>query len=200
MTFVLGLTGGICTGKSTISKFLKQQGAIIIDADQVARQIVAPHSKGLTAIKNQFGEEFLQADGTLNRAKLAQLVFKEKNQLIKLEKITQPLIRQEILAQLTQARKQQVRLVVLDAALLIEQNYQKLCDAVMVLKIPETLQIQRVKQRDGLTIKQAKQRLAHQMPTKQKLKWADVVIDTSGSFEFTQQQVVNWLDLNKLTK
>lgn len=200
MTFILGLTGGICTGKSTLSAYLKQRGALIIDADQIAREVVAPKTVGLAAIKEQFGADFIKNDGTLNRAKLAQLVFSDAKQLAKLDLLTQPLIRQAILQQLTDAKKQQVSLVVLDAPLLLEKNYQSLCDAVMVLALPETIQIERLEKRDGLTTTQAKQRLANQMPTAQKVKWADIVIDTSHSPAFTQQQVNQWLDLNKLLK
>ena len=198
MTYILGLTGGIASGKSTVSAYLAQNGALIIDADLIARQVVAKRSSGLKQIVAKFGEEILTASGELDRKKLGKLVFSNKDLLKNLTDITGPLIRAEILREIEAAKKAQVKLVVLDIPLLFETGYQTLCDKVMVVTIPSKLQLERVMKRDNLSAAEARKRIANQLPASKRNELADVLIDNSKSVAETYQQVLKWLKIEAL--
>lgn len=198
MTYILGLTGGIASGKSTVSAYLSQNGALIIDADLIARQVVAKKSSGLKQIVAKFGGEILTASGELDRKKLGKLVFSNKELLKALTDITGPLIRAEILREIEAAKKAQVKLVVLDIPLLFETGYQTLCDKVMVVTIPSKLQLERVMKRDNLSAAEARKRIANQLPASKRNELADVLIDNSKSVAETYQQVLKWLKIEAL--
>ena len=198
MTYILGLTGGIASGKSTVSAYLAQNGALIIDADLIARQVVAKKSSGLKQIVAKFGEEILTASGELDRKKLGKLVFSNKDLLKALTDITGPLIRAEILREIEAAKKAQVKLVVLDIPLLFETGYQTLCDKVMVVTVPSKLQLERVMKRDNLSAAEARKRIANQLPASKRNELADVLIDNSKSVAETYQQVLKWLKIEAL--
>lgn len=198
MTYILGLTGGIASGKSTVSAYLAQNGALIIDADLIARQVVAKKSSGLKQIVAKFGGEILTASGELDRKKLGKLVFSNKELLKALTDITGPLIRTEILREIEAAKKAQVKLVVLDIPLLFETGYQTLCDKVMVVTIPSKLQLERVMKRDNLSAAEARKRIANQLPASKRNELADVLIDNSKSVAETYQQVLKWLKIEAL--
>lgn len=198
MTYILGLTGGIASGKSTVSAYLAQNGALIIDADLIARQVVAKKSSGLKQIVAKFGGEILTASGELDRKKLGKLVFSNKELLKNLTDITGPLIRAEILREIEAAKKAQVKLVVLDIPLLFETGYQTLCDKVMVVTIPSKLQLERVMKRDNLSADEACKRIANQLPASKRNELADVLIDNSKSVAETYQQVLKWLKIEAL--
>lgn len=198
MTYILGLTGGIASGKSTVSAYLAQNGALIIDADLIARQVVAKKSSGLKQIVAKFGGEILTASGELDRKKLGKLVFSNKELLKALTDITGPLIRAEILREIQAAKKAQVKLVVLDIPLLFETGYQTLCDKVMVVTIPSKLQLERVMKRDNLSAAEARKRIANQLPASKRNELADVLIDNSKSVAETYQQVLKWLKIEAL--
>ena len=198
MTYILGLTGGIASGKSTVSAYLAQNGALIIDADLIARQVVAKKSSGLKQIVAKFGGEILTASGELDRKKLGKLVFSNKELLKNLTDITGPLIRAEILREIEAAKKAQVKLVVLDIPLLFETGYQTLCDKVMVVTIPSELQLERVMKRDNLSAAEARKRIANQLPASKRNELADVLIDNSKSVAETYQQVLKWLKIEAL--
>lgn len=198
MTYILGLTGGIASGKSTVSAYLAQNGALIIDADLIARQVVAKKSSGLKQIVAKFGEEILTASGELDRKKLGKLVFSNKDLLKNLTDITGPLIRAEILREIEAAKKAQVKLVVLDIPLLFETGYQTLCDKVMVVTIPSKLQLERVMKRDNLSAAEARKRIANQLPASKRNELADILIDNSKSVAETYQQVLKWLKIEAL--
>lgn len=198
MTYILGLTGGIASGKSTVSAYLTQNGALIIDADLIARQVVAKKSSGLKQIVAKFGGEILTASGELDRKKLGKLVFSNKDLLKALTDITGPLIRAEILREIEAAKKAQVKLVVLDIPLLFETGYQTLCDKVMVVTIPSKLQLERVMKRDNLSAAEARKRIANQLPASKRNELADVLIDNSKSVAETYQQVLKWLKIEAL--
>ncbi|HJE44691.1 dephospho-CoA kinase [Levilactobacillus namurensis] len=201
MTEVWGLTGGIATGKSTVSAWLKQAEIPVIDADTIARQVVALGTPGLQQISVAFGSDYLQIDGTLNRAKLGQLVFHDPAQLQRLNAITTPLIRDEIRRQLAAYRARKVPVVMVDAPTLFEVGYlQKLVDHVMVVATSATHQKQRLMARNGYTAADAQARIDRQWPLAQKIAAADVVIDNDGDITQTRQQVVKWLDMNKFGK
>ncbi|WP_137597364.1 dephospho-CoA kinase [Paucilactobacillus kaifaensis] len=198
MTTILGLTGGIATGKSTVSNFLRDKQIPIIDADMIARQVVEPGSSGLDQIVQGFGVQFLNADNSLNRKKLGELVFSKHDQLKKLNKIMQPLIAREIEKQFAGYKQTGHLLVVLDAPLLFEQHYENMVDLVMVVVTTPSIQLQRLMERDQLSQTSAEKRIDAQWPLTEKQKRADVVIDNSHSIKETEKQVLNWLEANHL--
>ncbi len=196
MSFVLGLTGGTGSGKTTIANYLKTLGAEIIDADQVAREVVLPNTVGLRRLSQNFGTDILKVDGSLDRKKLGKMVFSDENKLTLLNQIMQPLILQNILEHLVQAKA--AKLVVLDAPLLLEQHYQKYCDAVMVVQTSPQVQLKRIMARDHLTLNDAQKRIASQMAPDKRVELADVVIDSSKTVEETRKQVLKWLKISKI--
>ncbi|MFT8424151.1 MAG: dephospho-CoA kinase [Liquorilactobacillus sp.] len=198
MTYILGLTGGIAAGKSTVSLFLRKKGAKIIDGDRVAREVVQKESVGLSQIVNIFGEDYLTSTGELNRKKLGSLVFNDKNKLKQLTDITGPLIHKRIEDLIVAARVADCRLLVLDIPLLFEGNYQKYCDSVMCVWVPEKLQVERLVARDGYTEQQAQQRILSQMSNEERCILADVLIDNSKQVEETLKQVLKWLETMEL--
>ena len=193
MTYILGLTGGIATGKSTVSHIFKNSNVPVIDADIIARQVVEPKSETLKMIINKFGEKYLMENGALNRKKLGKLVFNDGVALEKLNGVIHPAIRKEILAQIQSYRKSGSPLIVLDMPLLFEENYQTICDAVMVVFVPEITQLKRLINRDGLTSDEAQLRIKAQWPIQKKKDLADFVIDNSTTVAVTRGQVLNWL-------
>lgn len=190
MTMIIGLTGGIATGKTTVSQYLKAQGYPVIDADVVAHQVVEPGSRGLQLIVKTFGQSVLSSNGELDRQRLAQLVFTFPKKMAQLNQILQPIIRERILELI---RSFNGPVVVLDVPLLYEQHYDELCDVVMVVSVQPQQQLRRLMKRNQLTEKAAAIRIASQMPLSEKEKLADVVIDNNGSIASTRQQVTNWL-------
>ncbi|WP_175576976.1 dephospho-CoA kinase [Secundilactobacillus similis] len=191
---VLGLTGGIASGKSMVSAFFKTHGVPIIDADQVAREVVVPGSTGLTQIQQTFGWQIIQPDGTLDRKALGSLVFGQPEALAKLNAIMLPLIQAAVTAQMATYRKQNVPLVVYDAPTLFESKGASLVDEIMVVSLPEDIQLARLMARDQTTEADAMKRIKSQLPLDEKIKRADIVIDNSGTVEKTKAQVVKWLD------
>lgn len=177
---VIGLTGGIASGKSTVSSFLRQLGAVIIDADVIAREQVAPDSPGWLEIRRCFGEEYFNGDGLLNRKKLGELVFNSPAAREKLNSILHPKIIQAVRERIkTYQEAAEVQLIVVDAPLLIETGMSDLADEVWVVSIDRSEQINRLMQRDRLSQAEAESRLLMQMPLEEKLLYADRVIDNS---------------------
>lgn len=191
---IIGITGGIASGKSTVSNYLIRCGYSVVDADQVARQVVAPGTDGLKKIVQAFGPKILTDDGRLNRQKLGRVVFNSPDQLQILNKILQPLIRQKIIRQLTALQRADHQLIFLDAPLLFEQHYDALCDLVMVVVTSPAIQLKRLMKRNQLTVEQAEARIKSQMPLATKEALADMVIDNDSSIARTEQQVQQWLD------
>ena len=187
--FKLGLTGGIATGKTTISNYLKSIDIPVLDADEYARKVVEPGTPGLAEITNTFGEQILQPDGSLNRKLLGQIVFNDSSSRQTLNDITHPRIQQMMADELHRLAEQQIPLVILDIPLLLENRNVAGADAVMVVTIPESLQLTRLMQRNNLTEKEAQSRISAQMPLVEKEKLADFVIDNSGTISSTQKQV-----------
>ncbi|GEL13468.1 dephospho-coa kinase [Lapidilactobacillus concavus DSM 17758] len=181
MTKVLGLTGGIAAGKTAVGQLFQARGAVLIDADQVARQVVQKSQPGLAEIVALFGTTILNAAGELDRSKLGRLVFSDSSQLNRLNAVIQPRIRQEIINQSAAYRAQGYPLVVVMIPLLYEMNYETICDAVLDVDIPLELQVKRVMMRDHLTIDEAKQRITAQLSREQRLSRADFILDTSGN-------------------
>jgi dephospho-CoA kinase len=186
----IGLTGGIACGKSTVASMLVNLGAILIDADQLAREVVMPGRPALQQIVERFGPEVILPDGTLHRKALGVIIFNEPTARKDLDAITHPVIRQAMWDQMHQAEENYPdTLVVVDVPLLYESKLQGYFQKVMVVYVPENLQLQRLLERDELTLEAAKQRLQAQMPIEEKKQLADIVIDNSGSLADTEKQI-----------
>lgn len=198
MTYVLGLTGGTAVGKTTLSTWLEKHGAEIIDADKVARQVVEPGRPALKKIAENFGKEYLTKDGKLDRQKMGRLVFNDGQQLKKLNTIMQPLIKDEILSQIREAQDREVKLLVLDAPLLLEGHYERYCDAVAVVILPLSEQVSRLRARDGLSEKEARARIFSQSSNEWRIKRADLVLNRAEPDEKVKQKLVKWLRDNKV--
>lgn len=187
--FIIGLTGCISTGKSTVARYLKQLEIPVIDMDLVAREVVEPGTLGLQKLVSEFGEEILMDEGTLKRAALGELIFNNEVARQALNNILHPLIFQAAEAKRENYRKQGKPLIVMDIPLLYETSDLKDFDEVWVVYVPEEIQLQRLMKRDSLNVQEAKARIASQMSIEEKKMIADVVIDNSGSIEATQEQV-----------
>lgn len=193
---VVGLTGNIGSGKSSVARFLKEMGARVIDTDQVARDVVAPGTPALNQIVKHFGTGVLNADGTLDRPKMAQIVFNDPEALKRLNSIVHPAIRAEILKDIADYKtKRDAPLLVIEAPLLIETGMNKIVDQVWLVIVDAKTQIQRVMKRDNATAEQVTRRLVAQMPQEDKLPYAHRVIDNSGTPGETLQQLQQiWSD------
>jgi dephospho-CoA kinase len=201
---VVGLTGGIVSGKTTVARMFKELGAKIIDADIIAREIVQPNKKAWTKIVENFGEEILKENQEINRKKLGSIVFSNQTKLNLLNKITHPVIIENIKLHLSQIRQQATRdnedvTCIIDAPLLFEAQLEKLMDKTIVVYISEKEQLIRLLKRDGMPIEEAHKRIRAQMPLKVKTNLADYVIDNSLSPENTKKQVIHlWKKLNDI--
>lgn len=187
---VIGLTGGIASGKSTVSNLLRQRGAVIIDADVIARELVEPGNAAYLEVLDFFGDKILTPEGELDRFRLGQIVFADPGALQQLNQIIHPKVKEktrEILKAL--AVNASVVFAVVDAPLLIEVSMTTLVDQVWLIAVDEEIQISRLIDRNGLTAEEARSRIASQMPLEEKKKWADQVIDNSGSIAETLNQV-----------
>lgn len=197
---VIGLTGGIASGKTTVSNLFKISGVPVIDADLVARQVVEKGTVGLTALVSRFGEEILNADGTLNRTELAKKMFSEESVRSEVNDILQPLIRQEITTRMKEYKDQGKPLIVLDIPLLFEMHYENLCDDIIVVAVSVETQIERMEKRNGYTRQEALERIQSQMPLEEKVKRATIVWSNEGTLQELEQKVHQWLLENFLKK
>ena len=187
---VIGLTGGIAAGKSTVSKILQRLGATIVDADEIARLIVEPGSHGWSKIRERFGEEVFLEDGRLDRERLGRIVFSDKDKRRWLDKLTHPLIGVEIARQVGEAAARGAEIVVVDAALLFESSgMEPFVRPVIVVSATQEQQAERLRARDGLADKEIEARIGSQMPLEEKVRLADYVVDNSGSLEETERRV-----------
>jgi dephospho-CoA kinase len=186
---ILGITGGIASGKTTVSKLFAALGAPLISADQLAREVVRPGGAPLQQLVELFGFGILQADGTLDRAVLGHRIFTDAEARAAVNRITHP----AIAARAEQALQEKVRqgawLIVYEAPLLFEAGAEGRVDAVLVVTVDENVQLHRLMQRDGLGEAAARERIAAQMPQAQKVARADFVIDNSATIEKTEKAV-----------
>lgn len=186
---VIGLTGGIASGKSLVSRELQRLGAPVIDADQIAREVVQPGKPAWEMIVREFGRSFLDSSGCLDRKALARLVFSNPRELEKLNRITHPRILAEIARQVQQYRSAHTEVVVLDAPLLFETGLDRAVDEIWVVNIDAPTQVRRLMERDGLTEQEARRRIELQMPLPEKVRRANRVFDNMGTPEMTACQV-----------
>lgn len=186
----VGLTGGIATGKSTVSEWFRQKGAKIVDADQVARQVVEPGTEGSRQIRDRFGDRVFRATGELDRKALREWVFRDATALKDLNQLLHPLIIRQMKAEIQEAQEEAPdRPVILDVPLLIEERLTHLADTVVLVYIPEELQLKRLMEREGISEEEAGRMIKAQMPIEEKKKFADVLIDNSGTRADTEGQV-----------
>jgi dephospho-CoA kinase len=185
---VVGLTGGIASGKSTVSRMLRELGVEVIDADALARDVVEPGTPGLEAVSRHF-PGVVGAGGRLDRARLGARIFSNPQERAALNAILHPLIQEEFRRRTAELERQGRPLVVYDAALLIENGLHQKMDAVVVVDAPGDVQRRRLMERNGLTREEADARLASQMPLREKVPLATWVIDNGGPVENTRAQV-----------
>lgn len=191
---LIGLTGGIASGKSTVSRLLVKHGALLVDADQVARDIVEQGQPALKEITSFFGQAILHEDGSLNRAALGAIVFSDKDKLAKLESITHPAIRKRMLSTIERYKEENPNaIIVADVPLIYETNQMHLYEAIVVVYVPRDIQIERLAVRNDITQDVAASRVDIQMDIEHKKALADYVIDNSGSLEQTEKQVIEFI-------
>lgn len=183
----VGLTGGLASGKSTVSAMLRELGAVVIDADVLAREVVAPGTPGLQAVVASFGPEVLADDGSLDRASLGAIVFVDRSRRSALEGIVHPLVRAR--AAELEAAAPSGALVVHDIPLLVETGQADAFDAVIVVDVPEDVQVERAVHDRGWSEDEARSRLAAQAARAERLAAATHVIDNSGTFEDLRRRV-----------
>jgi len=177
---IFGLTGNTGTGKSSVAKRLKARGVAVVDADQLARDAVAPGSPALAEIASCFGPEFIDEHGALRRQALGRVVFEDADALRVLESITHPRIAELAAEAFQAARDAELELAVYDSAILVESGAYRAFDGLIVVTAEREQQIQRIIDRDGLSREDAEQRVDVQLPAKEKVAVADYVIDNSG--------------------
>lgn len=183
---IIGLTGGIASGKSTVSRVLKNLGAIIIDSDDVAHEIIAPRRPAWEDIVKLFGSEILNADMTINRDILGEIVFNDPLKLKALNQIVHPRVAERFKDDLQEIRNMQPNaVVIMDVPLLFENHMERICDVVWVVWVDRENQQQRLMKRNNFSDEEAKARIDAQMPLDEKAGMADVVIDNSHSVEET---------------
>jgi dephospho-CoA kinase len=188
---VVGLTGGIASGKSTVSRMLSELGGEIIDADGLAREAVARDTPAFAGIVAHFGPGILQADGAIDRKRLGDIVFSDPRQRKRLEEIVHPFVKEETGRRIEQIRRRRPQAVVfLDVPLLFESgmHLRPGLAEIIVVHVPESLQVRRLVARDGITAEQARARIRAQMPLARKKRLATRLIDNSGSLENTRSQ------------
>lgn len=179
---ILGLTGNIGCGKSSLSNIFKENNIEIIDADIISRQIFEDKAL-LEDVFIHFGEDIKNSDGSLDRKALGRIVFNDDNKLIELNNLTHPKIRNKILDKIENAKYHNQKIVVVDAALLIEGGYLTIIHKLLVVNCNKEIQIKRIQGRDNCTKEEAISRINSQMSQEEKVKYADYIIDNSGTFE-----------------
>ena len=194
---IVGLTGGISSGKSTVSSYFRQLKIPVIDADEIARKVVEPKSQGAIEIKKAFGSDVFEEDGSLNRQKLGTLIFSNVENRQKLDELLQPLIKIMILEEIEEHRQKGENMIVLDLPLLFEKQYEELCEEIIVVYVPRELQLERLMKRNQYTKQEALSRIDSQLSIEEKRKRATVLLDNQGTIQQLYQQVEQWLVVTK---
>ncbi|CAI3253486.1 dephospho-CoA kinase [Enterococcus cecorum] len=196
MAFVLGITGGIATGKSSVVQHFIDLGFPVVDADIIARHLLDQNEQAYNEVVKVFGSEILQENGEINRQALGALVFNHPDKLKQLDELMAPFLQESILAAIKQASQNQ-NLVIVDVPLMYEKGYDEWMDQVAVVYCTPNQQLKRLMQRNQLTEKEAKQRIDSQLPIEMKKLLAEVVFDNSNDLTQTIQQVDTWLSNRK---
>lgn len=186
---IIGLTGSIASGKSTVSAMLRKKGLPIVDADEIARLVVEPGSPVLLEISRQFGADVIQEDGSLNREKLGERIFGNDEERQKLNGIIHPAIRQEMLRQKDEWLSNGANTIIMDIPLLFESKLQSFVDKIIVVSVSPEIQKERLIARNVLSQEEADARIRSQLPMKMKEQGADAVLFNDGTLEETARQL-----------
>ena len=189
---LIGVTGGIATGKTTVDRMLAAHGATVIDADELAREVVCPGEPALEEVAARFGRDLIRPDGSLDRTRLGRLVFSDPGARRDLERITHPRITELTGARVATALTGPAPLVVVDIPLLFENAREAMFEGVLLVYAPAEVQVERLRERNGLDEAAALQRLAAQLPIDEKRGRATWIIDNSGLLDATSRAVDHW--------
>lgn len=198
MMRVIGLTGGIGTGKSTASEYLRKQGFSIIDADRISREIVETGTLLLKELEKNFGSGIIKDDGTLDRKALAAIVFSDKEKKSRLDGLMHGHILDEIERKISESQSGEGRGIIVDAPLLFETGLEKKCDQVWLITADEKLRILRVCERDGMDPEEVRARIQNQMADEEKTERAHRIVDNSGSKEALLAQLAELIEAENL--
>lgn len=193
MSLIIGLTGSIASGKSTVSSMLAELNIPIVDADKIAREVVHPGEEAYSTVVRVFGAEILKSDQTLDRKKLGAIIFADEKKRDQLNNIIHPAIRKKMLEQRDAYVKFGEKCVVLDIPLLFESKLTHYIEKIIVVSVDEEVQLERLMSRDKYTQEEAQQRIKSQIPVRDKAKLADAVIDNNGTPEETYEQLIKLL-------
>jgi dephospho-CoA kinase len=193
MALTIGLTGGIASGKSTVTEMIRGLGIPVIDADQVARDVVKVGEEAYEQIIKTFGQDILQENGEIDRAKLGAIVFYNEQERKKLNAIVHPAVRRRMLAEKEAYVQKGAKTIVLDIPLLFESELTHLIDKIIVVYVDDDIQLERLMKRNGFSEEEALARIRSQMPLHEKVKKADAVINNNGTIEETKQQLLQIL-------
>ena len=189
--YVIGLTGGIGTGKSVVAEILREQGVVILDADRVGHEVYLPGRPAYEDIVAEFGEDVVAKDGTIDRRKLGPIVFADPAKLARLNAITHPRMKEMMRERLAEAERVGTRVAVLEAALLFDAGWDDLTDEVWVTVIDAETAARRASERSGIPVEQVLERIQKaQMASDERIRRADLVIDTSGTLEDTRRRTL----------
>lgn len=187
--YVIGLTGGIGSGKSTVAEMLREKGAVVLGADQVGHEVYLPGTPAWREIVEAFGEEVVAADGTIDRKRLGAIVFAHPQALQRLNAITHPRMKELMRQKLQALAEQGVEVAVLEAALLFDAGWEDLTDEVWVTVAPPPVAARRTAERSGISVDEALARIKAQMSNEERARRSQVVIDTDCTLEETRRQV-----------
>lgn len=191
MTKIIGLTGGIGSGKSTVARLLAELGAVIIDADELGHEVFHPGTEAWREIVATFGQQVLSSNDEIDRAKLGKIVFNNPEALARLNQIMHPRIYEMAKGKIEEYQRRDVGVVVLEAPLLIEAKWRPLVDEVWVTTAPETEILERLKKQRGLTPKEIQARIRSQLPVEERLKRSDVVINNESGIDELKSRVTD---------
>ena len=185
----IGLTGGIASGKSTVSRMIREHSIPIVDADICAREVVEPGEEAYKKIAETFGKGILNSDGTINRKQLGEIIFPNEDKRKQLNAIVHPEVRKRMLSKVEECESSGEKACVLDIPILIESNLMNWVDKILVVYVPIHVQQKRLMERDQLVEEAALARINAQMPLDEKKQYADAIIDNSGAMEETKKQL-----------
>ncbi|MGG4012214.1 dephospho-CoA kinase [Bacillus smithii] len=195
MAAIIGLTGGIASGKSTVSSLLKEKGFTVIDADVAARIVVQPGEEAYKKIVETFGKDILLENGEINRPKLGDLVFRDEQKRLQLNAIVHPAVRKQMLLEKEQAIRNGKQTIFLDIPLLFESGLTWMVDKTIAVYVDENIQLQRLMKRNGLDKEAAEIRISAQMPLEEKASKADAVINNNGTITETKKQLEHIIEI-----
>lgn len=186
---VIGITGGIASGKSTISLLLKKSGASIIDVDLIGREVVQKGEKAYNEIVKYFGEDILLLNGEINRKKLGDMVFSDKEKLYVLNGITHPEIIRRVVDKIKELKENDAEVIVIDAAILVEMGLDKYCDSIWLIHIDKETQLNRLMERDRFVYLDAMNRIKSQYENEDKFGIADIIINNNKPLEVIEKEI-----------